>query len=259
LDDCGGAKRGKTVSTNAATPKPRNKSKKDLAVELSAPGNVLDPTKFKLEKLQEMATAQAIPLQKTVPSVEPGWVGKQKGMLQVAWEQGWIDVACLEEHAIIKKDDMGAVDEEFSLQCILGSCLDFANDEGTKLQTMMGEKMGVRVIATTKFHAENGGGRNRAPLGGCVAKSWCCSKPLAAKRKTASFLQLVRDCLDPTLLNKEKVRSFSKPARSHICACCAFEHTQNNNNNGLALITCAIEHEKIEQTVQSFSDSPLRL
>jgi hypothetical protein len=241
-------RRSHRPKTNAATPKPRNKHKKDLAVELSAPGNVLDPTKFKLEKLQEMARAQAIPLQKTVPSIEPGWVGEQKGMLQVAWEQGWIDVACLKEHAVIKKDDMGAVDEEFSLQCILGSCLDFAK-EATELQTM-GEKMGVRVIATTKFHAEMAGEGTEHLWG--VAKSWCRSKPLEAKRKKASFLQLVQDCLDPTLLNKEKVRSFSKQARSHICACCAFEHTQNNNDNNLALITCAIECEKMVQMVQSF-------
>jgi hypothetical protein len=242
------ARRLDRPKTNAATPKPRNKSKKDLAIELSVPGNVLDPTKFKLEKLQEMASAQAIPLQKTIPSIEPGWVGKQKGLLQVLWERGWIDVACLEEYAIIKKDDTGAVDEEFSLQCILESCLDFAN-EATELQTM-GEKMGVRVIATTKFHAEMAGEGIEYLWG--VAKSWYRSKPLEAKRKKASFLQLVRDCLDPALLNKEKVRSFSKRARSYICAYFEFEHTRNNNNNNLALISCAIEYEKIEQMVQNF-------
>jgi hypothetical protein len=77
-----------------------------------------------------------------------------------------------------------------------------------------------------------------------VVKSWCWSKPLEAKRKKASFLQLVQDCLDLALLKKEKVRSFSKRARSHIiCACCEFEHTRNSDNNDLALVSCAIEHE----------------
>jgi hypothetical protein len=58
----------------------------------------------------------------------------------------------LDDYAIIKKDDAdGAVDEELSLQCLMESCLDFAN-EITELQSM-GEKMGVRVISTTKFHA----------------------------------------------------------------------------------------------------------
>jgi hypothetical protein len=91
--------------TNAAAPQPRNKSKKDLAAELSVPGNVLDPNKFKLEQLQEMASAQEIPLQKIVPSIDPGWVGKQKGLYQVLWERGWIDTSRLDERAITKKDD----------------------------------------------------------------------------------------------------------------------------------------------------------
>jgi hypothetical protein len=117
----------------------------------------------------------------------------------------------------------------------------------------MGEKMGVsRVIATTKFHAEMAGEGIEHLWG--VAKSWYRSKPLEAKRKKASFLQLVRDCLDPALfLTKEKVRSFSKRARSYICACYAFEHTRGNGrSNDIALISCAIEYEKIEQMVQLF-------
>jgi hypothetical protein len=45
----------------------------------------------------------------------------------------------LDDYAIIKKDDAdGAVDEELSLQCLMESCLDFA-DEITELQSM-GEK-----------------------------------------------------------------------------------------------------------------------
>lgn len=69
-------------------------------------------------------------------------------------ERGWIDdVSCLDEYAIIKKGDQGAVDKDFSLQCIMESCLDFAN-EAADLQTR-GEKVGVtRIIEATKFHAE---------------------------------------------------------------------------------------------------------
>ena len=116
------------------------------------------------------------------------------------WEQGWIDASCLDERAIAKKDDRGTVDKDLSLQCSAGSCLDFAN-EATGLQTM-GEKMGVRVIATTKFVAEMAGEGTEHLWG--VAKPWCLSKPFEAKRKKASFLQLLRDCLDPALLTKRK-------------------------------------------------------
>jgi hypothetical protein len=92
--------------------------------------------------------------------------------------------------------------------------------------------MGVRVISTTKFHAEMAGEGIEYLWG--VAKSWYRSKPLHLKWKKVSFLELVRGCLDPNLITKEKVRSFSKKARSYICA------------------YCAIEYEKIEQMVKMF-------
>jgi hypothetical protein len=142
--------------TEADPRKPQNKTKRDLAAKLSVPGHVLDPTKFQSEKLQEMASAQDIPLTKIVPNVEAGWVGKQKGLLQVLWERRWIDESRLDDYTIIRKDDAhGAVDLELSLQCLMESCLDFAN-EIMEVQPM-GEKMGVRVISTTKFHAEMAG------------------------------------------------------------------------------------------------------
>jgi hypothetical protein len=89
-----------------------------------------------------------------------------------------------------------------------------------------------------------------------VSKSWYHSKPLKLKSKKASFLQLVRGCLDPKLITKEKVRSFSKRARSYICAYYALEHTKQNINNNdketinhdeMVLLSCAMEYEKIEQ------------
>jgi hypothetical protein len=233
--------------SDGVAPKPRNKTKKDLAAELSVPGLVLDPSKFRLEKLQEMASAQNIPLQKIIPNIEAGWVGKQKGLLQVLWERGWIDDSRLDDYAIMKKDETGAVDEEFSLHCLMESCLDFAN-ETTELQSM-GEKMGVRVISTTKFHAEMAGEGIEYLWG--VAKSWYRSKPLHLKSKKASFLELVRGCLDPNLITKEKVRSFSKRARSYICAYYAFEHTKQNNNDNnetinhdaITLVACEIKYK----------------
>jgi hypothetical protein len=82
---------------NAVAPKSQNKTKKDLAAKLSVPGLLLEPSKFKLEKLQEMASAQNISLQKIMPNIEAGWVGKQKGLLQVLWERGWIDLSRLDK------------------------------------------------------------------------------------------------------------------------------------------------------------------
>jgi hypothetical protein len=134
-------------------------------------------------------------LQKTIPNIEQGWEGKQKGLLQVPWKQGWIDVASLDKHAIVKERDMGPVDEDFSLQRILESCLAFAN-EATELQ-VLGDKMEVGAVTTTNFHAEMAGEGTEHLWG--VAKSWCGTKPVEVKRKKASFCSLcetawIRSC-----------------------------------------------------------------
>jgi hypothetical protein len=134
-----------------------------------------------------LASAKHIPLRKIVLNVEAGWVGKQKGLMRVLWERGWIDESRLDNYAIIKKDDAGAVDEELSLQCLVESCLDFAN-EITELR-LMGEKKGVRVLSTAKFHAEMAG--KGIEYLWVVSKSWYGSKPMKLKSKKASFLQLV--------------------------------------------------------------------
>ena len=115
------------------------------------------------------------------------------------------------------------------------------------------------MISTTKFHAEMA--REGIEYLWGVSKSWYRSKPLKLRSKKASFLQLVQGCLDPKLITIEKARNFSKRARSYICAYYAFKHTKQNINNNdnetinhdkMALLSCAIEYEKIEQMVKMF-------
>jgi hypothetical protein len=134
----------------------REKTKKELAEELSLPGATINPRKQKLEELQEKARKRNISTDKDVQSIQQGWEGKQKGLLQVLWERGWIDESKLDEYEIIKKDDEGIlVVDDKGLEVMLASCLDFA-DEITELQAK-GEEMEVRVTPTTKFYAEMAG------------------------------------------------------------------------------------------------------
>ena len=65
--------------------------------------------------------------------MQQGWEGKQKGLLQVLWERGWIDESKLDEYKNIKKDDEGIVVDKESLEIVLASRLDFS-DEITELQ-----------------------------------------------------------------------------------------------------------------------------
>ena len=122
--------------------------------------------------------------------------------------------------------------------------------------------MEVRVIHTTKFHAEMAGEGIEYLWG--VGKGWYRSKPLELKRKKASFLQLVHDVLDPeSAMTKKRVRSFSKRARAYICAYYAFEKEKiaRRDNQDLLKETDAqdedlekgsLEYWKIEQMAQQF-------
>jgi hypothetical protein len=81
--------------------------------------------------------------------------GKQKGLLQVLWEGGWIDEPKLDEYKIIKKDDKGIVIDNKSLKVMLASCLD-STGAITELQAKR-EGMEVKVIRRIRFHAEMAG------------------------------------------------------------------------------------------------------
>jgi hypothetical protein len=88
-----------------------------------------------------------------VQSIQQGWEGKHKGLLQVPWERWWIDEWKLDEYKIIKNDEDGIVVNNESLEVtMLASYLDFAN-EITELQAK-GEEKEVRVSPMAKFHAE---------------------------------------------------------------------------------------------------------
>ncbi len=64
--------------------------------------------------------------------------------MQVLWERGWIDESNLQEYQVLQKDDEGEVIDDFSLDVLMASCLDFA-DEITEMEAR-GETMGIRVV-----------------------------------------------------------------------------------------------------------------
>ncbi len=59
----------------------------------------------------------------------PGWAGKEKGLLQVLWERGWIDETKTSQYKKVVTDNTGFPVKEFSLAMMLESCIDFANEK----------------------------------------------------------------------------------------------------------------------------------
>ena len=127
----------------------------ELRSKLLATG-VRNPPR-RASKLKEMCTEKAIPLQKEVPKIQEGWVGKPKGKLQILFERGFIDVSKGANYYTNKgkKDDSGLVDLDSSLDHLLSTCTDF-NQEESMLQ-FVGRKLGISVDHSPVCHAELAG------------------------------------------------------------------------------------------------------
>jgi hypothetical protein len=101
---------------------------------------------------------------------------------------------------------------DFSLKSLLGSCVDF-DEEETMLQSM-GRKMGALINRTPKCHPELAGEG--------IEYSWGCAKnyyrrlPLEEKRKKEKFLGSMRKSMSREVLSQERIVKFSKRAREYI-------------------------------------------
>ena len=96
--------------------------------------------------LQQAAQARGIPTTEEYEDILEGWLGKPKGLLQVCWERGLLDPnENIDKVYTIngRKDALGVLNLDFSLKSLLGSCVDF-DEEETMLQSM-GWKMGALI------------------------------------------------------------------------------------------------------------------
>ena len=193
--------------------------------------------KYKLKDLQDIANQQIppIPVKKKITKKlkVKGWVGKPKGMRQILWERGWIDENNIEKYKKIVVDEDGEIDDEFSLSLLMKTCYDFQN-EITEIECMA-QKLGVRVMCTTKYHAEIAGEG--------VEYSWGVSKSMFRKIRISTkmdsgreeFISNVKSVLSTDAkLNLTNIRRFSRRARSYMLVYYALgkvEQRQENDDN----------------------------
>ena len=197
----------------------KKKTKAKLRQELKAMGyDLRRGDNHNLDDLQLFAITNAgIPLEQTLPVINTGWIGKPKGLLQILWERGWIDPTKRSQYVVgVKKDKNGNVVEaskELSLKHILSERRDFKS-EVTALQ-FLGEKLGVVVDSTPKFHAEIAG--EGIEYCWAFAKLLYRHKPLKDKKTRAKFKELVKKCTSHSEISKERVCKFAGQARAYMC------------------------------------------
>mmetsp|Transcript_10563 Transcript_10563/g.15241 ORF Transcript_10563/g.15241 Transcript_10563/m.15241 type:complete len:224 (-) Transcript_10563:99-770(-) len=142
-----------------------------------------------LKALKKLCDQNQVPTAEFIQKIKQRWVGKQKGLLQILWERGWIDIASLGKYTIEGSlDGFGIKRYDTSLKHLMANCVDFEEEES--LLRSIGTKMGVIVDRTPKCHCELAGEG--------VEYSWGCAKneyrrkPLSLKRKKETWRQTVR-------------------------------------------------------------------
>ena len=78
----------------------RERSKGEILNLLKKQTNIRIKARYNKKDLHAIAERNNIPVTIEEHVIEPGWVGSAKGLLQVLWERGWIDVAKLGEYSI---------------------------------------------------------------------------------------------------------------------------------------------------------------
>jgi hypothetical protein len=226
----------------------KDKTKRELVDEMmNTPLGIAEGRnallKMLLRDLQKSAVNLGIVTKKHVTHrTVSGWEGRGKGMLQVLWEHGWINANKLSEYKIMLQDDAGFIIREYSLSILMGSCTDFANEK-SQLEYVC-QSLGVEALITTKYHAEYAGEG--------IEYSWGASKavyrryPLACKKGKANFDSLVAKCISRNLLTTDRIRKFSRRARSYMLTYSSLQFIHEDKGQEQVMTNNTFTHTKIE-------------
>jgi hypothetical protein len=175
------------------------------------------------KKIKECCDENQIQTFETQAKLVPGWKGKQKGIMQSLWEQGWINEATLTDYTIDGKTDLlGVWQMNTSLKYLMANCTGFVEEES--LLQSMGRQMGEIIDRTPKCHPDL--------VGEGIKYSWACAKnkyrllPFGEWRSRDTFKECVKTCLSKRVLTKELIRKNSRTAHEYMCAYHGFYHQQ---------------------------------
>ena len=133
--------------------------------------------------------------------ITEGWIGRQKGALQILFERGWIDPDHIREYtAEGKKESVSSIQPEdiseqpldptgcnFPIKALLLLQRDFTN-ELTLLQ-FHGRNIGTIVDRSPKCHPEIAG--EGIEYAWALSKIFYIRSPISEKRTKSKFLKLV--------------------------------------------------------------------
>ena len=190
----------------------------DLIADIHKGNYTIPGGRVRKDDIIEIAKRYNIPLNKTVKKgVTETWIGKPKGMLQLAYEQGLLDLENVCIGDVSEKggeNDAGNVINKTSLETLLLSCTDFIEEES--MLQMNIRKMGAICFHSPKYHCEIAGKGIKYSWGNSKYKY--CRIKASDKRFKKEFHKCVEECLSRQFLHKERVRKNSRRAREYLVA-----------------------------------------
>jgi hypothetical protein len=189
------------------------------------------------EELQRMCTSNGIETEVTENVIQSGWNGKAKGLRQILWERGLLDPN-LKYTKQGPTDEDGNVDCSRSLTCLMAACPDF-KDELNALQHL-GDRLGVVVLSTPKYHAELAG--EGVEYIWALCKNWFKRQPLSVRKTRAQFKSLVEIAVSKEKITPKAVRGSARRARSYILAYLFLDDGGGKDASGIKQEFVDIEH-----------------
>ena len=199
-------------------------NKKELYQKLNEKSVDVPKRFIAMPELKEMCQKNGIDIEVFEEEIEEGWEGKPKGLRQVLWERGWLDPNEGGYSMKGKKDADGNLDLSKSYVHLMARCADFRREKAALHH--LGDKLGVVVHSTPKYHAELAG--EGIEYVWALSKNWFKRQPLSARKSRQQFKALVKRALSPKMVTAKTVRGCGRRARSYILAY-AFLHDNENN------------------------------
>jgi len=215
-------------------PQIKEKSGRELKDELKSLG-MHELTNGLVAEVKTKAANAGLSLFKNVAPTTDGYIGKAKGLKQIAWERGFWSKAELLQKGLVKED---------VIRSRLATCHDFA----TKISQMqfIAQELGVEVVMTPKAHPELAGQG--------VEYSWGYSKftfrrnntGRTSKEKVQQLEANIRAALSTeSSLNIERVRKFVRKARDYKVI--YREHFKTLDSMVVLATECGNEEEQAER------------
>ena len=229
----------------------RQKTKPKLMSDLKRAGFSIKG-RYTMDELRQQARRFDVPLTIEEEVIQPGWVGQNKGLLQVLWERGWIDGRNIRKYKLEAsardKNDDGTIKQEakpYLLRDLMATCADF-QEEISAMQYLF-EQLSSRgtnkisLVDTPKYHPEMAGEGIEYSWG--LGKRKYRSIAYEDKKGKEKFLEAVRVSIG--YVTKEHVGKFRAKCRRYMVC---YLNDARLSENGEAQLT----YQGIEKFQRTF-------